>query len=284
MINEKIRPIGVHTSIAGGIYFSLERASELGCTAMQIFSHNPRGWYVKPLTDTDISRFRELQERLEIFSVIHTSYLINLAAKTNELLDKSIQLMKVEMDRAEALGIEYVVLHTGSASGVDPIVARAKAIDSLRMLSRLGSWHSKILLENTAGEKGDITSSMKDLGTVINEVGNDLIGGVCIDTCHAFAAGYNITSKSGVDQLAKEVESHIGCSNIKLIHLNDAKGDVGSGLDRHENIGEGKIGSKGLGLFVNHRVFRDLPLILETPKKHEDDDLHNLQRTCELLY
>ncbi len=284
MSNKNTRPIGVHTSIAGGISLSLERANELECTAMQIFSHNPRGWHVKPLTKTEIARFRKLREQLAILPVIHTSYLINLSAKTNELLEKSIQLMKIEMDRAEALGIEYVVLHTGSASGVDPNMARAKAVDCLRILSGIGSWKtSKILLENTAGERGDITSSMKDLGTVMNELGNDLIGGICIDTCHAFAAGYNIASKTGIDKLVKEIDNYIGRDRIKLIHLNDSKGEAGSGRDRHENIGEGMIGSEGLSLFINHKAFRKLPLILETPKKHEYDDLRNLQRTRELL-
>jgi deoxyribonuclease-4 len=277
------RVLGVHVSIAGGVALSLERTRELGCNAMQIFSHNPRGWFVKPLGDGEAAEFRRLREKYEIHAVIHTSYLINLAAKTAGLLEKSIALMKAEMDRADALGIGHVILHTGSASGVDSHVARNTALGALRVLARLGSWNCRILFENTAGERGDITSKMADLGFLLRETGPELAGGVCIDTCHAFSAGYDISKADGIERLIGEIEEHTGIDSVKCVHLNDARNAAGSGVDRHEHIGMGRIGDEGIGLFVNHPKLRRLPFILETPKKTEDDDPTNLARVRKMF-
>lgn len=279
-----MRRLGVHTSIAEGLHLSLERAHALGCNTLQIFSHNPRGWYVKPLSEADISRFRSLRIQFNISPVyIHTSYLINIASKDALLRKKSIDLLSVELDRADAIGADYVILHAGSASGNDEHIARQRAVDALKAVACRKKWKAGLLIENTAGERGDISSGIRELAEIVHGVAGPLIAGVCIDTCHAFAAGYDIKTGKGLIRIADELEKYVGIDNAKLIHLNDSKGAAGSGLDRHEHIGCGKIGVKGLRRFINHGPFLNIPLILETPKKKESDDPENIAKTMKMM-
>lgn len=273
-----MRRLGVHTSIAGGIHLALERAEGLGCTTVQIFSHNPRSWRVRPIPDDSLSKFRDFKKRFDINPVyIHTSYLINLASADGEVRGKSRQLLVQEMDMADSLDADYVVLHTGSASKDDGETGRRRAVESLRTVSHRNHWKAVLLLENTAGERGDISSRIVDLAEIMDKAGGVLIGGVCLDTCHAFQAGYEISKEEGVAEMAGEIGKHLGLEKVKLIHLNDAKRSFNSRVDRHEHIGSGTIGKEGLGTFINHPAFRDVPLILETPKKSEDDDPRNLK-------
>jgi deoxyribonuclease-4 len=238
-----MRRLGVHTSIAGGLHLSLERAKALGCNTVQIFSHNPRGWLVKPISGEDISKFKSLRSELDITPVyIHTSYLINMASRDKVLRKKSISMLVEEMERADMIGADYVVLHAGSASGEEGHISRKRAIYALNEVADKGKWKAGLLIENTAGERGDISSTIKDLTDIITGVRSPLIAGVCIDTCHAFAAGYNIRYNEGVQNISKEIKKQIGFDKLKLIHLNDSKGDSGSGIDRHEHIEIGKIG------------------------------------------
>ncbi|MBI5213663.1 MAG: deoxyribonuclease IV [Nitrospirae bacterium] len=272
------RRLGVHTSIAGGVHLSLERAGELGCNTVQIFSHNPRQWFVDKVPKEQTAQFKEMREAYDIDPVfIHASYLINLAAFDADILDKSICLLIHELDLADALDADYVVLHTGSASQDSEDNARRKAIDALKIISKEKTWNARLLLDNTAGERGDISSHMKDLAEITDRTNSALIGGVCIDTCHAFAAGYDLRNKQGLSDLVKEIEAYLGSESVKLIHLNDSKKGHGSHVDRHEHIGEGGIGRLGLKRFVNHHAFRNIPFILETPKKSEEDDPRNLK-------
>lgn len=272
------RRLGVHTSIAGGIELSLERAHELGCNTMQIFSHSPRMWQAKQIPEASVLSFKRLRASYDIAPVfIHTSYLINLAAANSELLEKSISLLIQEMDVADMLGADYVVLHTGSASADTGDVGRRRAVDALRQVAATKSWKAGILLENTAGEKGDITSTMQDLSEIISATDSPLIAGVCIDTCHAFQAGYDLSKAAGVSGFSAEIKKYIGLEKVKLIHLNDSKKELGSRVDRHEHIGMGKIGQEGLSDFVNQAAFKDIPLVLETPKKDDEDDARNLK-------
>ncbi len=279
-----MRRLGFQTSIAGGIHRAIERARDLGCTTVQIFSHNPRGWTVKGTSDTDTDAFKKLREKYNITPVfIHTSYLINLASVNNTLLKKSIDMLVVEMERADAIGAEYVVIHTGSSSGDKPSDARKRAIEALNVVASRGSWKAGLLIENTAGKRGDISSSIKEMAEIINAVEGTLISGICIDTCHAFSAGYDISKDNGIEMIAREIKGHIRIENLKLIHLNDSKAGCGSGIDRHEHIGKGKIGMKGLASFINYPPFKDIPLIIETPKKTEDDDRMNLERAMSMM-
>lgn len=274
-----MRRLGVHTSIAGGLHLSLERAHTLGCNTLQIFSHNPRGWEVKILSDREASRFRSLRAELDISPVfIHASYLVNLASRDGALRRKSIGMLVTEMERADKIGADYVILHTGSASGDGRDAARTRAIESLRKAACLGRWNAGLLLENTAGKRGDISSTIRELSEILKSVDGPLLSGICWDTCHAFAAGYDIRETGGADMISSEVEKYIGLDRLKLIHLNDSKGDAGSGVDRHEHIGLGNMGISALSRFINRRAFRNIPLILETPKKNEADDLINLTK------
>ncbi len=278
------RRIGVHTSIAGGLSMSLERARELGCNTIQIFSHNPRGWEIKMKDKVEITRFVEASRKYNISPVfIHTSYLINLASGNPSLAARSVDMVLQELDIADSIGAQYVVLHTGSASGEDPVVARKKAITCLKEIAGRGEWQAGLLLENTAGERGDITSKINEISEIIESVPGSLIPGICLDTCHAFSAGYDIGSDEGIELLSDEIKKYIGRGKIRLLHLNDAKGALGSGLDRHEHIGQGKIGLMGFRNFINHKVFSNIPIILETPKKSPEDDLKNLETVRKLI-
>jgi deoxyribonuclease IV len=279
-----MRRLGVHTSIADGIHLSLERANALGCDTLQIFSHNPRGWAVKTVSEEDVSIFKSLRIKFDISPVyIHASYLINMASGDRTLRKKSIALLVTEMDRADTTGADYVILHTGSASGDDENISRKRAIWALNEIARMGKWNAGLLIENTAGKRGDISSTIIDLSEIMTGVKWSLISGVCIDTCHAFAAGYNIRYNTGIQKISGEIGRYIGFDKLKLIHLNDSKGDVGSGIDRHEHIGLGKIGTKGLKQFINCQPLKDVPLILETPKKKESDDPGNLKKVRRML-
>ncbi len=278
------RRLGVHTSIAGGIHLSLERARELGCSTMQIFSHNPRQWITSDIPQDSIEKFRQLRNDYDINPVfIHSSYLINLAALDKSLLEQSGRLLAREMDLADSLGADYVVLHTGSASQDKEDIARRRAVQALGRVSKEKKWKAKLLLENTAGEKGDISSRIRDLADIADGVDKGLIGGLCIDTCHAFAAGYNLSDKDGLEEFVEDVKTYAGIDAVKLIHFNDSKKDCNSRVDRHEHIGEGRIGIEGLKRFLNHPALKSIPLILETPKKNENDDARNLRAVRDLL-
>ncbi len=279
----KIR-LGVHTSIAGGVSLSIERAAELKCTPLQIFSHNPRQWKVSPIPREEAERFAALRKEHDIGpAFVHASYLINLASASKTVFEKSIELLRLELENADILGAEYLVLHTGSASGADPDKAREKAAKAISKAIGRRSFRASLILENTAGQKGDITSSIKALAEIIERCGPGKIGGICVDTCHAFASGYDISSKTGVDRLLSEIKREVGLDKLKLIHLNDSKKPLGSGVDRHEHIGDGFIGMEGFRKFLSDKRISRIPMVLETPKKTEDDDRKNLKKVLQIL-
>jgi len=255
----------------------MERAHELRCNTAQIFSHNPRTWSVSAIPEDSVAMFRELRKTYDIAPVfIHCSYLINCASADSVVRDRSIRMLIQEMNLADILGAEYVVLHTGSASRDLAQSARKRAIDSLRMISEIRTWRAGLLLENTAGERGDISSQIKDLAEIIKGVHSPLIKGVVIDTCHAFQAGYELTSGEGLSEMITEIGKYLAPGSVKLIHLNDSKRPFGSRVDRHDHIGSGAIGRKGIARVINDPAFIRVPLILETPKESDEDDRRNL--------
>jgi deoxyribonuclease-4 len=276
--------VGVHTSIAGGISRSVERAVSLRCSTMQIFSHNPRQWHKSPISTDEAERFAKLRERHDIRPVfVHASYLINLISHSESVTEQSIDLLSYELMNADILGAEYVVLHTGSARGKDEYKARRSAARAINRALRRDRYRASLILENTAGERGDITSSIKDLARIIDESGSDRIAGICLDTCHAFSAGYDLTSSSGLEHILTEIKAHIGLGGLKLIHLNDSKRPLGSGVDRHEHIGKGHIGTGGFENILSENRISRVPIILETPKKNDNDDKRNLKRVFDIL-
>ena len=276
--------VGVHTSIAGGVSKSVERAAALDCSTMQIFSHSPRQWQKSVISAEEARQFVRLRKKYHIDPVfIHASYLINLASLSDTVLNKSIDLLSYELDTADALGVDYVVLHTGSASGDDERKARKRAAGAILKAAGSNEHRASIILENTAGQRGDITSSVRELGEVIGMSGCSSIAGICIDTCHAFSSGYDLRTREGIDRLFSEVGEHIGLDKLKLIHLNDSKKPAGSGIDRHEHVGEGFIGIAGFSNILSDKRITRVPLILETPKKTEEDDRKNLKTVFDIL-
>ncbi len=274
------RRIGAHLSIAGGLHMAIDRADALGCSALQMFSHNPRGWHVSPITPDDAALFRQKSSELDVTPVfIHTSYLINLASPKDELRQKSLLMLRNELLRAHAIGAEYVVTHTGTAhdeEGIDRAIASIiKALKGIKT-------DAKLLIENTSGKRGDITSKVRDLAAIKDATGG-LVKGVCIDSCHAYAAGYDLSTAHGIEVMAAEVEKYLGADAVRQIHLNDSKGEFDSGTDRHEHLGKGNIGIDGLSGFINHKVFAHCPVILETPKKADDDDEMNLATLSSII-
>jgi deoxyribonuclease-4 len=269
---------GFHVSIAGGFSKSVERAHELGCTCMQIFSRNPRGWSVKPLDKNDIAEFKKSRETLGIAPVfVHTNYLINLASFRPDLYEKSIEQFVIDLERTEALGAEYLVTHLGSANGQSENWMIERVSDALSMAMKLQPSKATILLENTAGEAGDIGYTLEQVQQVISRLQDSSRVGICYDTCHGFAAGYDIRTKEGVEALAKAIKATVGLERLKGMHLNDCLRGFNSRVDRHWHIGEGKIGLDGFKALLNHAEFRDVPKIMETPKNTEEDDPRNMK-------
>lgn len=276
--------VGIHTSITGGVAKSIERAMTLNCNTLQIFSHNPRQWRVSPIQGEEAELFAILRKKYDIRpAYIHASYLINLASLSKITLDRSIKLLSQEMENADLLGAEYLVLHTGSASGDDERKARVRAAKSILKATGSGRFKASLLLENTAGQKGDITSSIKTLAEIIDKCGCKRIAGICIDTCHAFTSGYDLTSYEGIEKLISETRDYIGLDMLKLIHLNDSKNPLGTGKDRHEHIGHGFIGIRGFERLLSDKRISGVPFILETPKKSDDDDKRNLKKIFDIL-
>jgi deoxyribonuclease IV len=276
--------IGFHVSISGGFSLAVQRAHELGCSTMQIFSRNPRGWTVKPLDRDDIAEFKRMREQYDISPVfVHTNYLINLASAKPDLYQRSIEQFVIDLERTEHLGAEYLVTHLGSASGQEPEWMIGRVANALNMAMKLHDPKAIILLENTAGEKGDVGYTFEQVSEVISRLNNAENIGICYDTCHGFAAGYDIRTKRGVDATAKKIDETVGLRRLKGIHLNDCLKDFDSHVDRHWHISEGKIGEEGFKALLNHKAFRDIPKIMETPKETEEDDPRNMKKVRSLV-
>jgi deoxyribonuclease-4 len=246
---------------------------------MQIFLKNSNRWQAPQYKPEDIESFTSRWEELKEFSIYaHSGYLINLAGK-GENLEKSIDAMADELRRAEALGVGSIVVHPGShlGEGIDEGITQA-ALSIDRAYEEAGDPPVEILLETTAGQGSSVGHSFSHLAGIISasKKGNKL--NVCLDTCHIFAAGYDISNKQGLEKTIDEFDAEIGLQRLKLIHLNDSKRETGSRVDRHEHIGQGKIGPAGFKNFLNHAKLKSVPLILETPKSDENADRENLKR------
>ncbi len=282
--------LGVHVSIAGSLSKSVEEARALGCTAMQIFSRSPRMWAAKGLDRPEAERFSELRERFGIRpAAVHASYLINLATPQGGLKRRSAEALIDELDRADRLGAEYLVVHLGSSRDGGEAEGVERVSESLATVLGSGEWTAKLLLENTAGERGDVGSRLEEIGLILDELDDrkDLRSreriGVCLDTCHLFAAGYDLSRPEGVDEVARSVDDRIGRDRIRLIHLNDSKKGLNCRVDRHQHIGLGGIGLGGFRAWLNHPAFRAIPMVLETPKDSPGADRKNLRQVRSLI-
>ena len=270
--------LGVHVSISGGVEEAIPRAVEIGCTSIQIFSRNPRGWKSAPLTSRSIEEFRKRAQETGIHPVvIHTPYLFNLASGVEELYQRSISGLALDVHRAEQLGARCVVTHLGSPREKGRNFGVQRVARALQELCRRDT-SVAILLENSAGAGKSLGSRFEELQEIIAIAGCQGKVGVCFDTCHGFAAGYDLRTRDTVTALAREIKRTIGRKSLALLHLNDCSGGLGSHLDRHAHIGKGKIGSAGFRSLLHDPFFRGLPMILETPKEQIDSDLKNMNK------
>jgi deoxyribonuclease IV len=258
-------------SIAGGLYRALERGEEVGCSVVQIFLKNQLQWTAKAYTSEDITLFKAAWKRTGIKSVFaHSSYLINLAAAEACEWQRAVEAFHDELERAEALGLPFVIIHPGShrGEGLAAGVARiARALDLV--LERTRGYRVTVLLENTAGGGATIGRSFEELAALLDAVKEPERVGICLDTCHLFAAGYDVRSRDGYEAAMRACARLIGIRRVRAFHLNDAKAPCGSGLDRHEKIGRGKMGVAAFRLLMNDRRFARVPMALETPKDPE---------------
>lgn len=271
--------LGVHVSIAGKIYFSIDRAQNLGCTTMQIFARSPRQFRKNTLKDEDIQIFRRQLMKSDIDPlVIHSAYTLNLGAAKKFLYEATIKEFSQDVIEADKLGAKYIVIHTGSFKKNDRKGLELISASVERILKNTKGCSTHILLENTSGDGSNLGYKFWHHKFIFDRISNSKRLGLCIDTAHAWCAGYKINTQRGLDDMINEIDVNVGIDKLKVIHCNDTADELGSHKDRHANIGEGKIGSKGFSLIINHPVLKKLPFILETPKKNENDDKMNMNR------
>ena len=264
--------IGCHLSIGKGFSNVLDEAESLSMNAVQIFSHNASSWRMKGITSDTAASFRERFARSSVeYIVIHTMYLLNLASPDDALYERSIDALIEEIKRAGMLGIDRVVIHIGAhkGSGVEAGIARVTSALNRVLGSDIAKENRKVrvLLEDTAGAGTTMGTSFSEIGAITRGLDDPRRVGVCLDTCHAFAAGYELRTADGLARTLSEFDLEIGLDRLELIHLNDSKFPLGARRDRHAHIGAGEIGIAGISLIVNHPALRDLPFILETPKE-----------------
>ncbi|HHB91057.1 MAG TPA: deoxyribonuclease IV [Anaerolineae bacterium] len=270
---------GAHVSTAGGVSKAFQRAEDVGCDTMQIFTRNNNRWATKPLDPKEIQRWHERWKQSPVRPVVsHASYLINLASSDDPLWEKSIDAFVDELERAEALGLLGVVLHPGSpkedgeAYGIERI---AKALDICHQ--RTPGFKTLTLLETTAGTGKHLGYRFEQLAAMRAAVADPDRVAICFDTCHVFAAGYEIRTPEGYAETMDAFDQIIGLDLLKCFHFNDSKFDLGSRKDRHEHIGKGFIGLDGFRHIINDPRFEHVPMILETPKsKDMHEDVENL--------
>lgn len=270
--------LGAHMSIAGGLEKAIERGESIGCTAIQIFSKSNRQWAAKKINEIEIEAFKNARKNSFIKSVIiHASYLINLGSPDKTVVHKSIKALTEELERAEQLNIHHVVLHPGAHIKSGEAVCLEQISDNLNTVFDAVPGSSGILLETMAGQGSSVCYTFEQLATLYQKSLYKKRFGICFDTCHAFAAGYDFRTKNSYEKLWKEFDAILGLDLLKAMHINDSKKELGSRVDRHEEIGLGAIGQTAFKLLFNDKQFFDVPKILETPKDDLEHYLKNMQ-------
>jgi len=271
------RRIGFHAPVAGGLHTALLKCAELDCDAVQIFSRNPRGWTARPLATEEVERFQTLRAETKISPVvIHANYLINLAAADSSIREKSRVAFREEIERGLLLGADYLVVHPGSAKGACAAEGVRTCAETLNAACANVDFHSfRVLIENTAGQGACIGHEFEHLRDIIAAC-PALNLGVCFDTAHAFAAGYDLRDEDGFNAMIESLERNVGLANIRVVHFNDSKAEYNSRVDRHYHIGQGHIGSEALSRVARHPQLARAAFILETPQDALGDDASNL--------
>ncbi|SNZ12547.1 Endonuclease IV [Natronoarchaeum philippinense] len=271
--------VGAHVSVAGGVDNAVERELDVGGNCGQIFTTSPQVWQQPDIEDDEAEQFREgTVETLDGPWVIHSSYLVNLCTPKDDLREKSIDSMQAEVDAADRLGIEYVNVHLGAHTGAgveQGLDNAASALDELDVPDGV-----TVLVESDAGSGTKLGGDFEHLAAVIDRADLDI--DVCVDTAHAFAAGYDLSTADGVDDAVAEFDEVVGLDHLECIHLNDSKHECGTNKDEHAHIGEGLIGEEGMERIINHDDLADVPLVLETPNEDGKGFEWNIDRVREL--
>lgn len=284
--------LGAHMSVSGGKYMALVRGKELGCESIQLFLRSVRSWSSGPLEQKDINKFKEKRKEFpDIWPIIsHNSYLINLASLDSEKLKKSYDAMLDELEKLDKLGVELENVHPGVIPKKDKdLITKKEALNQIanqlnKLIEDTKESRVKILLETTAGQGKGIGNKFHHLKTIIDKIKNKSRIGVCFDTAHVFAAGYDFTTEKKYNDMWNEFDNVIGLNYLFAFHLNDTDKELGSRIDRHAHIGQGKIKKEPFGFFVNDDRFKDHPGIIETPKgKDLKEDIMNLNTLKSLI-
>ena len=276
--------IGCHVSISGSIDKAVDNAVERECSAFQIFTRNPRGWHAKDLSDGDITNFKVKLKASKIdrfATCAHMPYLPNLSTPKEDGFEKSVNTLISEVERCGRLGIPYLVTHLGSHLGTGEEAGIKQLVKGLNKAGQTKS-DVVILLENTAGQKNSVGANFEQLAEIFNQLKPAKKFGICLDTCHAFVSGYDLRTEKSVKDTFAKFDDTVGFENLKILHLNDAKGEIGCNLDRHYHVGLGNIGEKGLAEVIKTANKKKIPIILETPIDDIRDDFENIRKVKEL--
>lgn len=261
----------------------MDRARELSCDTFQMFTRNPRGWKFKKLDPDEVVLFRRKNESDSLTPVVsHMPYLPNLSSPKKGMYNKSVKSLSAELGRCGQLGIQYVVTHLGSHMGKGPDLGLERLTGAINQALTENANDVVLLLENTAGTKNSMGSTFEDIKRILNGVDAKSRVGVCFDTAHAYAAGYDLHSPRGVDDTFKRFDAQLGLRLLKLIHLNDSMFGLGSGRDRHEHIGMGYIGETGFRALFKQEAVKGLPFVMETPIDERRDEVGNMRKAREL--
>jgi deoxyribonuclease-4 len=272
--------LGAHMSISGGLERALLRGAKTGCRTIQLFTKSPNRWKERSLEELEKERFLSLKKRLNISPIIsHNSYLINIASPDRHLYDKSLDALLCEMKRCEELEVDYLVIHPGAHKGSGEHRGIERILEALNAVhQKTEAYRVKIAVENTAGQGTALGYTLGHIGKIFKGVREGSRLAFCLDTCHIFAAGYDIRKEAGYARLFEEINDDIGLENLKIIHMNDSGRECGSRIDRHENIGKGEIGARPFMWIMNDERFLKIPKIIETPKKSDRRNLRVLKK------
>jgi len=276
--------IGCHVSISGSIDKAVDNAVERKCTALQIFTRSPRSWHAKDLLSTDVKNFKQKLDGSKIdrfATVTHMPYLPNLATPNQDAYSKSVKTLENEIKRCGKLGIPFLVSHLGSHLGTGEKNGIARLVKAFEKAAKIKN-DVMILLENTAGQKNTVGANFDQLALIFSKLRPAKRFGICFDTCHAFSAGYDLRTNKTVKDVLEKFDEAVGIEHLKILHLNDSKGELGSNLDRHYHIGLGGIGEKGMSAIIKFMNKKKIPMILETPIDDIRDDFANIKKVKEL--
>jgi len=269
---------GFHISIAGGFSKVVERAQVRGCETIQFFSRNPRGWKYSPLNKKEVEEFRLSVRSVGLSPIfLHMPYLPNIASSKSKFYKRSIQSIAIDLQRAEQLGAQYLIIHIGHRMESSEDEAIQAVSQGINQAFEKGKNSVTLLMENTAGQGTEIGNNFDQIKKIIEGVEENGRLGVCLDIAHTFEAGYDLSDKDGLERTLETFDQTVGLKRLHLLHLNDSKTPLGSRRDRHWHIGEGYIGLEGFRYLINHPLLKHLPGIMETPRKDTVEDLRNMK-------